>query len=107
MKIPGGVLLCVFTAVLCRQVVPLYSWLANGQPVKSEPRRFRQRGPPLGPLTSLKEFDRGTHKKSLPPPPTAILLRSLFKVYKRRARFIQLTRTRGKRADNNAPGLAK
>lgn len=68
MKIPGGVLLRVFTAVLCRQVVPLYSWLANGQPVKSEPRRFRQRGPLLRPLTSLKEFDRGTHKKKSPSP---------------------------------------
>lgn len=67
MKIPGGVLLRVFTAVLCRQVVPLYSWLTNGQPVKSEPRRFRQRGPPR-PLTSVKEFDRGTHKKKSPSP---------------------------------------
>lgn len=55
MEIPGGVLLSVFTALLCRQVVPLYSWLINGQPAKSEPRR-------LDSENLSKEPGRAAHK---------------------------------------------
>lgn len=42
MEIPGGVLLSGFAAMLCRQVVPLYSWLVNGPTSSIGAPSFRQ-----------------------------------------------------------------
>lgn len=42
MEIPGGVLLSGFAAMLCRQVVPLYSWLVNGPTGSIGAPSFRQ-----------------------------------------------------------------
>lgn len=45
MEIPGGALLPGFAALLCRQVVPLYSWLINGPTSSIGAPSFRQLKP--------------------------------------------------------------